>query len=226
MLLTRHPFRYEGWMQSGMIQAHDFLTLAVVINVALATLNLVPIPPLDGSKIWPCLLPKIKPAFQPKTNLLFLALFLILVFSHKLEPIMQYTIEGVMQCAPQSDHMLLIKDSIEPGNDCLKAHNWAKAERNFSEGLKLNPYSDACYYGRAFALYQLGSANEALEDIDRAIKIAPHRQYHKLRAGILFVLNRSEEAKEIVICIDSLQIFRIPLRIFGNGPSGVSNESL
>lgn len=196
MQLTQHPFRYEGWMQSGMIQVHYFLALALVINVALATLNLLPIPPFDGSKIWPCLLPNIKPAFQPKTNLLFLALFLILVFSHQLEPIMQFTIEGVKQCAPQSDYMLLIKDSIEPGNDCLKAHNWAEAERNFTEGLKLNPHSDACYYGRAFALYQLGRADEALEDIDRAIEYAPHTQYHKLRAGILFILNRPADAKE------------------------------
>ena len=94
MFLTRHPFLYEGWMQTAIIHAHTLLTFTVVINAALATFNLLPIPPLDGSKIWPCLVPFIKPTFKPKTNLIFLLIFLILVFSHSLRPIMKYTIEG------------------------------------------------------------------------------------------------------------------------------------
>ena len=49
--------------------------MAVIINVVLATINLLPIPPLDGSKIWPCLLPNVKPAFTPKINQFFSSCF-------------------------------------------------------------------------------------------------------------------------------------------------------
>ena len=196
MQLTRHPFRYEGWMQSGMIQAHVYLTFGVVINVALATFNLLPIPPLDGSKIWPCLLPNVKPALKPKTNLFFMVVFLVLVFSHQLRPIMQYTIEGVMQWAPESDVVLRMNASIDAGNDDLQHKRWAEAERHYTAGLALNSLSDTCYYGRAIALFGQGKVNEALQDIDRAIKIVPERPYLLLRADILFFLKRPAEARK------------------------------
>jgi len=36
------------------------------VNVILAIVNLLPIPPLDGSKIWPCLIPGLQPAVSGK----------------------------------------------------------------------------------------------------------------------------------------------------------------
>ena len=101
MNLTMHTFRYEGWMRSFLIEAHIFLMMAVLINVSLATLNLLPIPPLDGSKIWPCLLPNLKPTFTPKINQLFLVVFLVLIFSNGLKPILSFTIQGVVNWLPR-----------------------------------------------------------------------------------------------------------------------------
>ena len=48
-----------------------------VVNLILAALNLIPIPPLDGSKIWPCLIPKIKPAFSQKSMMLWVILLVV-----------------------------------------------------------------------------------------------------------------------------------------------------
>jgi Zn-dependent protease len=189
MQLTKHPFRYEGWMQSGMIHVHAWLTAGVVINVALATLNLLPIPPLDGSKIWPCLLPNVRPAIRPRTNLIFLVVLLLLLFSHQLQPLLKCTVETVMQCAPQSDVFLQLKASIEAGNVCLMNRRWVEAERNFSAGLSLNPFSEASYYGRAYSLFEQGKPKEALRDINRAIEIVPEPQFLHLREDILFEMD-------------------------------------
>ncbi len=77
------------------ISPHPFYTITiniVVINLALAIFNLVPIPPLDGSKILFSLLPR---SFVPlvifleQYALVFLIVFL-LFFSHYLYPILVY----------------------------------------------------------------------------------------------------------------------------------------
>jgi hypothetical protein len=194
MFLTRHPFLYEGWMQMAIIHAHTFLTFTVVINAALATFNLLPIPPLDGSKIWPCLVPFIKPTFKPKTNLIFLLIFLILVFSHSLRPIMKYTIEGVMRWVPESDVTRRVNDSIKEGIKDLDHERWVEAERHFSAGLALNPFSDPCYYYRSVALLGQGKPKEALHDVNRAIQIDSRREYHQFQAEILRELGLPVEA--------------------------------
>ena len=61
----------------------------------------------------------------------------------------------------------------------------AEAERHFSAGLALNPFSDPCYYYRAVALLGQGKPKEALHDVDRAIEIDSRREYHQLQAEIL-----------------------------------------
>ena len=54
-----------------------FLSSCCVVNLLLAALNLIPVPPLDGSKIWPCLFPKLKPGFSPKSSILWLILLVV-----------------------------------------------------------------------------------------------------------------------------------------------------
>jgi Zn-dependent protease len=194
MLITRHPFRYEGWMQTAMIYAHTLLTFTIVINAALAAFNLLPIPPLDGSKIWPCLLPHLKPAFKPKTNLAFMLIFAALVLTHSLQPFMKYTIEGVMRWVPQSDATLKVNALLLAGKEDLDALRWSEAERHFSSGLALNSFSDTCYYGRACALVEMGKMKDALRDVDRALGIDPRPEYYRLKAEILRALDRPVEA--------------------------------
>ena len=78
-----HPFRYEGWQQSAMLLGvPSCLMFAVVINAMLAVLNLLPIPPLDGSKIWPCVLPHGKAAIQPKNGMFFIIVLVVLLSTH------------------------------------------------------------------------------------------------------------------------------------------------
>ena len=47
------------------------------INVILAVVNLLPIPPLDGSKIWPCIIPKMKITGSNNWTTLWFAVLLL-----------------------------------------------------------------------------------------------------------------------------------------------------
>jgi Zn-dependent protease len=52
-----------------------------LVNAMLAVVNLLPIPPLDGSKIWPCLIPGVRPAISRNWGRLWLILLLIIFFT-------------------------------------------------------------------------------------------------------------------------------------------------
>jgi Zn-dependent protease len=52
-------------------------TSIFLINSLLAVFNLLPIPPLDGSKIWPCILPGMKPAISKKWGQLWMIILII-----------------------------------------------------------------------------------------------------------------------------------------------------
>ena len=51
------------------------------INAILAVINLLPIPPLDGSKIWPCIIPGMKPTVSGKWAKIWLVVLLVFLFS-------------------------------------------------------------------------------------------------------------------------------------------------
>jgi Zn-dependent protease len=193
---TRHPYRFDGWMREAMIELHSYLIAGTVINIALATLNLLPIPPLDGSKIWPCILPFVKPTFHPKTSLFFLIVVVVLLSSGQLQPLLKNSVEMVMETAPQSDVYLRMKAAIEAGNRCMIDRRWADAERYFSEAASCNLLSDPCYFGRAAAFYEQGKHKEALRDVDRALELYSDPHYYDLKADILVAMDRIQEARE------------------------------
>lgn len=69
-----------------------FLSIIVYANIGLAVFNLIPIPPLDGSKILYAVLPdsfwKLKQTLE-RYGFIFLIAFIVF-FSHILNPIVQY----------------------------------------------------------------------------------------------------------------------------------------
>lgn len=56
-------------------------TSIFIINALLAVFNLLPIPPLDGSKIWPCLIPGMKPAVSGKWNMIWMGVLVVAILS-------------------------------------------------------------------------------------------------------------------------------------------------
>jgi Zn-dependent protease len=70
----------------GIIYLHppkilEFIIGIFVVNVILAVVNLVPVPPLDGSKIWPCLIPGLRPTVSGKWSAFWIIFLLIALYT-------------------------------------------------------------------------------------------------------------------------------------------------
>ena len=62
-------------------------TSVFVINAILACVNLLPIPPLDGSKIWPCIIPGARPVISGKWTMVWMVILVISLYSGALNKI-------------------------------------------------------------------------------------------------------------------------------------------
>lgn len=52
-------------------------TSIFLINALLAVFNLLPVPPLDGSKIWPCLIPGMRPVVSGKWSAAWMVILVV-----------------------------------------------------------------------------------------------------------------------------------------------------
>ena len=76
-LLHLHPHWFIQWI----------CTSVFVINAILACVNLLPIPPLDGSKIWPCIIPGARPVISGKWTMVWMAVLVISLYTGALSKI-------------------------------------------------------------------------------------------------------------------------------------------
>ena len=64
------------------------------INAILAVVNLLPIPPLDGSKIWPVIIPGMPAVISGKWNMIWMVLLLVVFFTgaigYVLRPVLDF----------------------------------------------------------------------------------------------------------------------------------------
>jgi len=58
------------------------------INAILACVNLLPIPPLDGSKIWPCIIPGAKPVISGRWTMVWMAVLVVALYTGALDKIL------------------------------------------------------------------------------------------------------------------------------------------
>lgn len=58
-----------------------FIRATYLINGLLLAINMLPIPPLDGSKIWPCVIPGMRPISSSKWNMIWMGVIMVLMFS-------------------------------------------------------------------------------------------------------------------------------------------------
>ncbi len=60
----------------------EWICLSVyLVNAILATINLLPIPPLDGSKIWPCLIPGMQPVISRKWTRVWVGVLIVMIYT-------------------------------------------------------------------------------------------------------------------------------------------------
>jgi tetratricopeptide (TPR) repeat protein len=204
MHLTRHTYALgEAW--SGRLAwAHHALALVAVINIVLAVLNLIPIPPLDGSKIWPCLIPGLKPGMKTKSTWIFIVVLVVLVSTRALDPAIRFVTGGVATLLPASDGQRY-RAEWTAGVAELEANRYAAAEEAFTRALEINPHSGEGHFDRAVARAAQEHWQGALEDGNRAIEIGTdliyhravlhfHPEYFEVRAKILDALGRPADA--------------------------------
>jgi len=75
------------YLQPHWIVAWIFTSM-FFINAILAVINLLPVPPLDGSKIWPCVIPGMRPTVSGKWTKIWMVALLVLLFSGAIERIL------------------------------------------------------------------------------------------------------------------------------------------
>jgi Zn-dependent protease len=63
-----------------------------IVNAILAVVNLIPIPPLDGSKIWPCLIPGLRPAIGGNLSRLGFVVLLVALYTGAIGKVVHPTI--------------------------------------------------------------------------------------------------------------------------------------
>ena len=67
----------------------NFVCMSIFfINAILAVINLLPIPPLDGSKIWPCIIPGMRPTVSGKWTMVWMVVLLVCLFSGVIDKIL------------------------------------------------------------------------------------------------------------------------------------------
>jgi len=170
MLWTAQTYRFGPDGAVWMDLAHLLLYMLVAINAVLAVINLLPVPPLDGSKIWPCLIPKVKPSFSPRTRWLAVAVLIALVYTDSLDPLFQTTIRAVGRIVPVSASERF-DEAYARGGELYEADKYAEAEQQFSMALDINPWSAVTFHFRAWARDEIGRWPEALADLDRAVEL-------------------------------------------------------
>ncbi len=194
MRLTRHSFRLDGWAAEAAVWAHFLLALTVIINVMLAALNLIPIPPLDGSKIWPCIVPNMKLVQHRQTTGISLVILLVLISTDAIRPVTEFALQSVMRLMPVSEKEAFHR-SYSAAASAFDAKQWPQAEAHFTQALQVNPESDDCFYGRAVARFAQRNWQGALDDMNEAIRLRPMWGYYALRAQLFRALGRTAEAK-------------------------------
>jgi Zn-dependent protease len=58
-----------------------------LINAILAIINLLPIPPLDGSKIWPCVIPGMRPVVSGKWSTVWIVVLIVGLYSGMIDKV-------------------------------------------------------------------------------------------------------------------------------------------
>ncbi len=172
MLWTRHTYSYGPRVEAILTWGNPVLRMFAIINIVLATVNLLPIPPLDGSKIWPCLLPGLDPAMGKKVGRISLIVLVVLLVGGFLKPVFQFAVEGVFRWIPSSEAEVF-KDRLFEAQRTRASGRFPKAEALYSQAITINGQSWQAFAGRAGTRMFLKKFPEALADYDRAIQLDP-----------------------------------------------------
>ena len=205
MQLTRHDYIFGASSQPYMLKVNELVINTAIINAILAAINLLPIPPLDGSKIWPCLIPSLKPAFGGKGMWIFIIGIILLMRSGMLTPVFNFVVESTYSHIPPSDSTIC-QFAYEGGLVAYNEQEYEDAVAYFNYAISINPRHIRSLQYRAKSRMGQGDITGALEDIERVIELTKAsskyselcNQYIALRKGVLdaIVMSTSQPATQ------------------------------
>ncbi len=125
-----------------------------MVNAILALVNLIPIPPLDGSKIWPCLIPGMRPAVKGRTSQVWLVVLIVAMYTGTIRKILNPSmaflasvvysaIDNTETYAERPDHFS--PSLVAPDDAYAVTYQIAPASGNTPEGYALSYKSDHPY---------------------------------------------------------------------------------
>lgn len=164
MHLTRRTFLFGEAGVVPMLVAHDALHWIVLVSAMLAVLNLLPIPPLDGSKIWPCLLPGRAASYGSRGSLVFVAILGVLLYNGWLNPILEAAVGRVAALVPPSHWQM------------QESEGGGSAGDRRGSSVRRKPHSGAC---RGIG----GAASQALVGRGRVVSPGTKRLATATRTG-------------------------------------------
>jgi len=94
-----------------------FLEWVYFINGILAAINLVPVPPLDGSKIWPCLIPGMKPTISGKWSMIWIVVLIIALQTGGIGKVLRPIQNGMWELLPSDSNSPVIEPKIDRPKD-------------------------------------------------------------------------------------------------------------
>jgi len=206
--ITRHDMSFGDAAQPYLAGAHETLTFIALINGIMATFNLLPIPPLDGSKIWPVLIPGLKPSFGAKGFWIFLIAIIFLLRGGYLRPIFNFTLNSTAYYMPNTDsdnmryerHMrqyqrdAAYKRHQDAAEKAYESEKYAEAEKHLTEALGRKPDAHYTLYWRSLTRWQLRRLTEALADINHAIELdKDNAHYIEAREDLQKAINQVQE---------------------------------
>jgi len=117
---------------------------AGLINLILAVVNLVPVPPLDGSKIWPCLIPGMRPTASRRWSIIWLVLLIVSLktgaIGRLLEPVLDFGLGLVPRAKIHMAPPEAFPEILLASADVLEAYYWMEPE----DGAEPNEFG-ACW---------------------------------------------------------------------------------
>lgn len=196
LYLSRHTFVFGDDAVPWMLRAHRLLIGMAIINAVLAMVNLVPIPPLDGSKIWPCLIPGRTASFTAANSRWMVIVVIVLFANGVFDPVFKAGIQRLQVFVPPSD-LKVFNDNYAAAGTAWKARHPDQAEALLTKALSINPNSRIALVSRANIRSERRNWQGALEDISAAIRLAPTRaDYYRSRASIRVFLGQTKEIQE------------------------------
>jgi len=167
MQMTRRSYAFGPAAEAFLSLAHALLTMVLLINAILATLNLLPLPPLDGSKIWVVLIPGLKGDFPAKWQRISILLLLVLLWTDSIDPVFHFVFDTVSRVVPEPDAMRY-EDLVDAGRKAREEGNTAGALRACEEALAIHPRGADAHLDRALLEAETGDPNKAIALLDRA----------------------------------------------------------